>query len=96
MARFKVSDLDRLKELEKEIVETMKRAMDDGVITQDESKQIHELLDKLNDMILEDDIVSLDEMKVVDEIYNEAMRILKKRPKRRKRVLKKVHKSEEQ
>ena len=67
-----------LKTLEMEIKTTMSKAIEDGIITAEESKDINTLIDKLEELILEDNVVTPEEMKTAERIYGEAMAILKK------------------
>ena len=66
--------------LEKEIVDTMNKAMEDHIITSEESEIINGQLDELRSLILEDDIITLDKMKVVGRIHAEARKIFKQCP----------------
>ena len=66
-----------LKELEKEIVVYMRKAMEDDIITLEESKRIKALLNKLNTLILENGIITLDDINLVRRIYIDTNSILK-------------------
>ncbi len=69
-------ELERLKELELEIMETLVEAAEDGIITQEESERINEKLDRFRRHIYSDDVITPEEEAAAKRIYDEVMKIV--------------------
>ena len=67
-----------MRKVQKEIQKTMKDAMADGIITDEEQAAIFELLGELKAVVLEDDKVTQKELQYVAKIYDKAMKIMTK------------------
>ena len=70
-------ELERLKALEIEIMETLVQAAEDGIITQEESKIINEKLERFRSHIYGDNVITPDEESAAKRIYDEVMKIVR-------------------